>query len=408
MNYQRVVQEILNIGEMMIRTGAEIFRTEDSLYRMFESYGFCNSNVHVIPTNIQATVETPDGEIITQIRHIKKAGIDLTQLDKLNNLCRYLCENTPDEKEIKEKRMEISALKPMSPALTAVAAMLGGGSFTVFFGGGLMDCIVGCIVSVFIALGGMQLAKKESNGFIYNLILACISELFILFVVEFYPNAHPESITDGIVMMLISALSTTNGIRDMLQRDILSGIQNILGSILGSAGIACGIAIGMMVLNGHDVGMIINSSTTIQVLTCGLAGIGFALWFNVPRDCVLFCGVGSLVTWLIYAICNTYLGMSNFVATLIGACYVAAFAYIMARIKKMPSTVFLSSTVIPLIPGPNLYYMMYAVTRGDSAMLRSETVVLLETCLGIALGFLVFDAIMRYTSDLYKNSIFAK
>ena len=74
----------------------------------------------------------------------------------------------------------------------------------------------------------------------------------------------------------------------------------------------------------------------------------------------------------------------------------------------MPSTVFLSSTVIPLIPGPNLYYMMYAVTRGDSAMLRSETVVLLETCLGIALGFLVFDAIMRYTSDLYKNSIFAK
>ncbi|MGN0169941.1 MAG: threonine/serine exporter ThrE family protein [Lachnospiraceae bacterium] len=408
MNYQRIIQEILSIGQMMVGTGAEIFRTEDSLYRMLESYGFSNCNAHAIPSNIQVSAEAPTGEIITQICHIRKSGIDLTQLDKLNDLCRYICENHPDEKEIRERRIAITKLKPMKPALTALAAMLGGGGFTVFFGGGFIDCIIGCIVSVFIALGGMQLAKKESNGFIYNLILACISELFILFVVDFYPNAHPESITDGIVMMLISALSTTNGIRDMLQRDILSGIQNILGSIMGAAGIACGIALGMMVLNGHDVGMILNPSIPAQVITCGLAGTGFALWFNVPRNCIAFCGIGSLVTWLIYAVCNTFFGFNNFISTLVGACFVAAFAYVMARVKKMPSTVFLSSTVIPLIPGPNLYYMMYAVTRNDSALLRSETVVLLETCLGIALGFLVFDAIMRYTSDLYKNSIFAK
>ena len=39
MNYEKLVQGILNIGEAMLQCGAEIFRVEDSLYRMYKSYG---------------------------------------------------------------------------------------------------------------------------------------------------------------------------------------------------------------------------------------------------------------------------------------------------------------------------------------------------------------------------------
>ena len=37
MNYEKLVQGILNIGEAMLQCGAEIFRVEDSLYRMYKS-----------------------------------------------------------------------------------------------------------------------------------------------------------------------------------------------------------------------------------------------------------------------------------------------------------------------------------------------------------------------------------
>ena len=70
MNYYKIVQGILDIGEGMLRSGAENFRLEDSFYRMCRSYGFVKSDVFVIPSNIQVTVETPEGEIITQIRHV--------------------------------------------------------------------------------------------------------------------------------------------------------------------------------------------------------------------------------------------------------------------------------------------------------------------------------------------------
>ena len=39
-DYERIVQGILDIGEAMIRCGAENFRLQDSLYRICRSYGF--------------------------------------------------------------------------------------------------------------------------------------------------------------------------------------------------------------------------------------------------------------------------------------------------------------------------------------------------------------------------------
>ena len=47
----------------MLCSGAENFRLDDTLYRMCKSYGFKRYDVFVIPSNIQITVETPEGRV---------------------------------------------------------------------------------------------------------------------------------------------------------------------------------------------------------------------------------------------------------------------------------------------------------------------------------------------------------
>ena len=69
---------ILDIGEAMIRCGAENFRLQDSLYRICRSYGFVKYDIFVIPSNIQITAETPEGQIITQIRLVEIGNVTLT------------------------------------------------------------------------------------------------------------------------------------------------------------------------------------------------------------------------------------------------------------------------------------------------------------------------------------------
>ena len=403
MNYNKIVQRILDIGESMLISGAENYRIEDSLYRMCRSYGFVKYDVFVIPSNIQITVETENGDIITQVRHIENADIDFDQLDYMNNLCRYVCSHTPDEEELQKKYQEVKNRPPQHPEAKYFAGVMGGTGFAVFFGCNFKDAIVAVIVSLMIVVVGKWLEKREGNLFVYNTILSFLSEVIIVLSVRNGFADHPERIMIGIVMLLISGLSTTNGIREILQKDYISGFINIMNSILGAAGIAVGTALAMLMLNDFSAeGFILNHSIPIQLVSCTIACVGFAFWFQIRGKQVIYSGIGAFITWSIYLIVFE-VEPSNFLATLIAAIFVAAYAFVMSRINKAPSTIFLTASVFPLIPGPNLYYMMYGCVTRDIPLAFSETVILLATCLAIAFGFNIVDIAARSIMNAMKR-----
>lgn len=404
MDYKRIVQGILDIGEAMLQSGAENFRLEDSLYRMCKSYGFVRYDVFVIPSNIQITVESPEGDIFTQIRHIESTDINFDRLDYLNNLSRYVCQNTPDADTLREKYLETMNRPKQRWFVQYIAGVMGGTGFAVFFGCNFMDAIVATIVSLMIVIVGNWLGKRENNLMVYNTILSFLSEVIIIGLVHLGIGNHPERIMIGIVMLLISGLGTTNGIRDLLQRDFISGFLNIMNSFLGAAGIAFGIALAML-LSGRVApaeGFILNHSVPLQLISCTIACSGFALWFKIRGRQVLYSSVGAFFTWAIYVVVFE-ITPSNFLATLIASVFVAFYAFIMSRINKAPSTIFLTASVFPLIPGPNLYYMMYGCVSRDLNLAFSEALVLLATCLAIAFGFVIVDAAARYTMDILKR-----
>jgi uncharacterized membrane protein YjjP (DUF1212 family) len=395
MDYSRILQGILDIGEAMLKSGAENFRLEDSLYRMCKSYGFVHYDVFVIPSNIQITVETPEGEFLTQIRHIESSDFDFDQLDYLNNLCRYVCANTPDAATLHEKYLEVRNRPKQKPYVRYIAGVLGGTGFAVFFGSDFMDAIVAAIASLMIGVVGPWLGKREKNLLIYNLLLAFLAEVIIIVMGRLGIGSHPDRIMIGIVMLLISGLGVANGIRELLQRDFISGTLNIMNAFLGAAGIAFGIACAMLLLNSRESdGYIIAHSIWIQLISCTIACTGFSYLFKIRGRQVWFSGLGSFFTWAIYLLVYAY-KPNNFLATLVAAVFVGFYAFAMARINKAPSTIFLTATVLPLIPGPKLYYMMYGFVTTDSEMVRSQAIVLMETCLAIALGFLIVDFLNR-------------
>ncbi len=409
MNYKKILQGILDIGEAMLKSGAENYRLEDSLYRMCKSYGFVRYDVFVIPSNIQITVESPDGEIFTQIRHIESTDINFDRLDYLNNLSRYVCQNQPDAPELRQKYLEVMNRPKQHPFVPYIAEIMGGTGFAVFFGCNFMDAIVATVVSIMITVVGHWLSKRENNLLIYNTILSFLSEIIIISMVRLGVGSHPERIMIGVVMLLISGLSTTNGIRELIQRDFISGSINIMNSFLGAAGIAFGIASAMILFGDvTSEGFILNNSIAVQLISCTIACIGFAFLFQIRGRQVLYSGIGAFFTWGIYTVVFS-IKSSNFLATLIAAIFVALYAYIMSRVNKAPSTIFLTASVFPLIPGPNLYYMMYGAVIRDMSMVFSETLVLLATCLAIAFGFIIVDAAARYiTSALQHDYRFSR
>ena len=217
MNHDKIIQGIMDIGESLLCTGAEIYRVQDSIDRMCASYGFLRQDVFVIQNNIQITVETKEHEMITQIRHIETTGFNYDRLDALNGLSRYICTNRPDDEELQKRYREIMDAPTQKAWIIVLAQIVGGTSFAVFFGCNFGDALIALVLSVFIVFFGKWLEKREENLLIYNLILSFLSEIFVVLAFRAGITGHPDWIMIGVVMLLVSSLGLINGIRDVMQ-----------------------------------------------------------------------------------------------------------------------------------------------------------------------------------------------
>ena len=78
MNYDDLISAATEVGYLLLRNGAEIYRVEDSLQRIFRAYGVATGEIFAIPTCIFVTITTPDGKSITRI---KRLYTRVTELD---------------------------------------------------------------------------------------------------------------------------------------------------------------------------------------------------------------------------------------------------------------------------------------------------------------------------------------
>ena len=250
MDFDRVLQGILDIGEEMVVCGAEVNRVEDSIYRMCESYGADRINVFIITSNIQVTMEAPDGRILTHIRRIVRYDANFDRLDFLNDLSRYICANRPEPAALQQKFEEVMNRPKQHPALKFIGAVLVSGGFTVFFGGSWMDCAAAAIVGVIIVLMELFLASREKNQIVYNFAVSVVAGIAAILLVQMGLGDHSDKIMIGGIMLLIPGIAMTNAIRDMLIGDIASGLLRLVNSLLVAAAIACGFAFTIIVLGG--------------------------------------------------------------------------------------------------------------------------------------------------------------
>ena len=161
----------------------------------------------------------------------------------------------------------------------------------------MQDAVVALIVCLMIVLAGRWLGKREGNPMIYNLILAFLSEVVIISAARIGLGDHPDRIMIGIIMLLVSALGVINGIRDVMQRNFISGALEVMNSMLGAFGIASGIALAMLLMGNISAeGFDVNKNTVIQLISCTIGCIGYASWFKIRGKKILYSGVGAFLT----------------------------------------------------------------------------------------------------------------
>ena len=149
----RVMECALDMGETMLRCGAEILRVEDTVIRICTAYGGGIVDVFTILSLIILSWKADDGENYTLTRRINPYPTDLNKLEELNALSRYICENKPPCDEVERRICAIMApAKKRIYKSKVTGYVLLASAFTLFFGGSLRDGLAAGVVAVLMYL----------------------------------------------------------------------------------------------------------------------------------------------------------------------------------------------------------------------------------------------------------------
>ena len=94
---EALVEYTLNLGRQMMECGAEAWRTENTMARIFRAYGLEVLDAHAMATQAAVTVKTKSGEHYTSTCMVlpEKTAMNLKRLEVINTAAREICRKPP-------------------------------------------------------------------------------------------------------------------------------------------------------------------------------------------------------------------------------------------------------------------------------------------------------------------------
>lgn len=247
---QEFTRLLLKMGKSLIKCGAETYRVEDTLKRMAYARDVEEANIFVIPSNIIITLRYKDGYILTQTRRIFRANKNnFLKLEELNGLSREYCSSPMSNEKLEQHIDKIKDMEP-STGLSIIGNILAAAMFALFFGGSIADAVFAGLLGFLIWIMGKYVNPICMNDTVYTFIAAFVSGMAICIVARLIPVLHMDKIMIGDIMLLIPGVMATNGIRDILLRDALSGIIRLIEALLLAGALALGLIIALAATGG--------------------------------------------------------------------------------------------------------------------------------------------------------------
>ena len=143
--------------------------------------------------------------------------------------------------------------------------------------------------------------------------------------------------------------------------------------------------------------MTMNTLRQILVHCVGAFGgtLGYAFLLNAPMNTVLPASLTGLLGYAIYEIMVNLLGQGVIFSYFISTVVITVICEIAARLMRMPSTIFLLTALVPLVPGYTFYCAMLAIVEHNGQAFASYGLEAVQIVAIIAVGAAVTSMLFR-------------
>jgi uncharacterized membrane protein YjjP (DUF1212 family) len=403
----RVLLLALKAGEILLESGAEVYRVEDTVTRLCRACKIPFVECFVTPTGIFLSVGQ-DGEkqeVGTALKRVHHVGIDLEKVSRVNAFVREFTSTELSVDEGLRRLKDIEATKPFSLLVRIIALAFVGSFFTIMNGGGFTDALCGLVVGILTFLLSMGIERLQINRFIsiFASCFVCAALSLLAFNLGF-GNSLSSIIVGGITIFL-PGVAITNAARDLLSGDILSGVSRTAESLLVAVAIAGGVGIFLRMAPAPLHPDVLSDFGLAPEFLFALFGtMGVSIVVNIPRRRLLLASFIAACGWVVREALqnNSY---SPIIACFVAACAVAVIAEIATHFTKETATLFIIPAIFPLVPGKGMYDTMTHLIVSDYSAATALGLQTLFVAGTIALGLLVVISLSRIADVAYQSIV---
>lgn len=256
-DYQLLADTAMLAGEIMLRSGAETHRVEDTVGRILRLSGFERCEVLVVTAGIVITLSDWRRENITMMRRVVDKTTHLGNITEVNEISRKLCGGELTLKQAFHLLKHMEAKKYRDGLIYACVIVVAA-SFTILLGGSFQESFFAALNGVYVVLSLLAAKHKQMNVFVTNMALSFL----IAFTTKGFSvlpgvELEIERVVAGSVMILLPGVAITSAIRDILHADYMAGSAKIVEAFMLAAsvgvGIGAGLALGAAVFGGGAV-----------------------------------------------------------------------------------------------------------------------------------------------------------
>ena len=401
MDYRSLLDVTTELGYLLAMSGAETFRVEDTITRIFAAYGI-TAEVFAIPNCLTVSLETDQQKPLTRMRRIGHHGTDLDSVERYNSVSRRICAEKPEPLEaMKWVREAANATRQYSFWISVIGSVLGGGGFILVYGGGVTDAVCAVLCGFLAGIVSQLMNKWKVNAF-FSTIAAAFVIAFTAYLYGFWGlSVNVDGIIIASLMLLVPGLLFTNAMRDIIYGDTNSGINRIVQVLLIGVAIALGTGAAWNVLQPFGIQSISNTpvqhSILVESITTIIACVGFCIVFNIHGKGMILCALGGGLTWTVFQLSQQF-GFNLIAAYFTATLFAAAYSEIMARIRKYPAISYLVVSIIPLLPGAGVYRTTACILVGDMDGFSANGTQTIAIAGAIAVGILIVSTLARLWS----------
>jgi uncharacterized membrane protein YjjP (DUF1212 family) len=357
----------LRAGQIMLESGANTARTEDTVRRIGRGLGAEELDTYVTPSGIIASVQAYD-EHRTRILRISTHGVDLGHMAAVVDVATRIEQGHIDRSGAISELNRI-AVQPRSYGrwTTNAAVAVACACFSVLFGGQLWEFLVVMIASGLAQYVRERLNRIGINRLLVTGIVAGVATFLALTLVisvsalaplvaaylPWLPAPHPAVAicVAASAILLVPGILMVSSISDLFRGDTLAGMARAAMALLTIFSISIGMWAMLLISGVHvDVATTPQPDVPLALLASYLAAGGFAILFDVPRRYLLLAALAGTVAYGTRQLVLAQ-GLPPEGAALVAGLAIGICAEGLARIFDAPTSLFSIPGYIPLVPG---------------------------------------------------------